>query len=79
MPMTRENTTITAWAKSTGNELLKAEYEARGDEEGCRECQANIDMARSNLFGEVDTKTWLRELTKNWQELASCAEGMGIP
>lgn len=61
------------------NELLIREYESKGDALGVRECQANIAMAEKNPFQEIDTKSWLKEVTANWRELAACAEGMGIP
>ena len=61
------------------NELLKHKYESQGDEEGVRECQANIAMAEKNPFQKVDTRVWLEELTANWHELTACAEGTGIP
>lgn len=60
------------------NTLLQQEYESRGDEEGVRECEANIAIAEKNPFQSFDTVAWLGELTALWQELTAHAEGMGI-
>jgi hypothetical protein len=59
--------------------LLKKEYESLGDEEGVRECDANIALAENDPFQSFDTAVWLEELTGLWRELTAQAEGMGIP
>ncbi|MDO9529842.1 MAG: hypothetical protein Q7J27_11900 [Syntrophales bacterium] len=57
------------------NKLLKAEYEAAGDIEAAKECDANIELARNDPFRDVDTRNWLKELTEKWQELTRRVEG----
>ena len=61
------------------NTLLKQEYETQGDDEGVRECEANIAMAQKSPFENFDTVEWLAKLTKLWRELTAPAEGAGIP
>lgn len=61
------------------NDVLIRDYESEGDEEGARECRATIKLAEENLFGEIDTRAWLKELARNWQELTGLAKGIGIP
>ncbi len=61
------------------NTLLMKEHQSKGDEEGVRECVANIAIAEDNPFKNFDTAGWLEELTRHWQELTAHADGMGIP
>jgi hypothetical protein len=61
------------------NELLAREYEAEHDEEGVRECEETIAMTEENLWEQIDTRVWLKQLATHWQEVTMAAEGMGIP
>ena len=61
------------------NELLKKEYEESRDEEGVRECEENIRLAQENPFRNFDPKAWLKQLTAQWQQLTTAAQGLGIP
>ena len=61
------------------NELLMDEYESERDDDGVRECRANIAMAEKDPFKNVDTREWLIKLTAWWREVTSCAKNMGIP
>ncbi len=60
-------------------ELLKADYEQKGEEENAQACQENIDLAKENPFKDFDTKAWLKKVTADWQELTAALEGVGIP
>ena len=61
------------------NELLRDEYERVFDERGLFECSVNIELAKSDPFKDVDTRVWLRELTKKWRELTGKVVARGIP
>ncbi|RLC31585.1 hypothetical protein DRH13_02835 [Candidatus Woesebacteria bacterium] len=61
------------------NELLKREYESKHDEERIKECEKTIAMTEENLWGQIDTRAWLNQITAHWQEVAMAAEGLGIP
>jgi len=61
------------------NELLMEEYKKLSDEQGIRECQANIELAKNNPFKDVDTCAWLRNLTEKWKELTKKTFARGIP
>jgi hypothetical protein len=60
-------------------ELLKGVYESRKDEEGVIQCQNIIAIANENPFNEFDTRSWLIEITADWQEITASASGLGIP
>jgi len=60
------------------NELLKKEYEKLRDEQGMYECDKNIELVKNNPFKDIDTPTWLKDLTTKWQELARAALCQGI-
>jgi len=60
-------------------ELLKGEYESQGDEEGVRECQNIMIMAKENPFRDFDTRAWLGKITADWQKITAMAVGSGIP
>ncbi|MCD5402077.1 hypothetical protein LR013_05805 [candidate division NPL-UPA2 bacterium] len=61
------------------NELLRKEYERQSLDKDAHECDVNIELARNNPFENIDTRVWVRELTKSWQELTSAARGRGMP
>jgi len=60
------------------NELLKEEYKKLRDEQGMHQCDKNIELTKNNPFNDIDTPTWLKDLTTKWQELARAALGRGI-
>ncbi len=59
-------------------ELLKTEYEDQDNAQGVSECKKTIALTKKPLWSQVETRQWLEELTKCWQELTTAAEGMGI-
>ena len=59
-------------------ELLKAEYREQMDTKGVSECEKTIALTKKPLWGQVETRQWLEELTKCWRELTIAAEGIGI-
>ena len=60
------------------NELLRKEYKKLRDEQGMYECDKNIELVKNNPFKDIDTPTWLKDLTTKWQELARAALGQEI-
>jgi len=60
------------------NELLRKEYKKLRDEQGMYECDKNIELVKNNPFKDIDTPTWLKDLTTKWQELTRAALGRGI-
>ncbi len=61
------------------SELLKQEYEAQGDEEGVQECEKISALVKEEPWEQIDAKAWLKEITADWQELTTKANGLGIP
>jgi len=61
------------------SKLLREEYKKHFDEQGMYECDKNIELVRNNPFKDIDTTTWLKDLTKRWQELTQATLGRGIP
>jgi hypothetical protein len=59
-------------------ELLKTKYEDQDNAQGVSECKKTIALTKKPLWSQVETRQWLGELTKCWQELTTAAEGMGI-
>ncbi len=44
-----------------------------------KQCGTNAEIVKSDRYKTIDTRTWLRELTANWEILARAAAGIGIP
>ncbi len=59
-------------------ELLKREYESKGDEDGARECESIVAMVEENPYADFDTRSWLKEITGRWREVTEAAAGMGF-
>jgi len=59
--------------------LLKQEYQAQSDEQEAHECDKIITLLQEKSWEQIDTKTWLQEITAYWQECTAPAVGLGIP
>jgi len=60
-------------------ERLMEKYKTEKDEAGISECNKLIQMAEENPYKKIDTKSWLKKITSQWQELTHAVKGNGIP
>lgn len=66
------------WRIRKTGELLRAECSKENDAEGTSKCDEIIAMGQNDPFANVDTKIWLKDLTRRWRQLTTLAEGIGF-
>jgi len=54
--------------------LLKKEYESKGDSARAEECKKIIEITNENPYKKIDTKVWLKKITKDWQKITQTLE-----
>lgn len=53
------------------SELLMQEYEVKGDSVGVAECKKIIAIAEENPYKKINTRAWLKKITKDWESVTS--------